>query len=72
MQHPSDSHEIFLTGATGFIGSGLLAKWLVTEPSTRINLLARSRRGERPESRIARVLGEIMPEADARELERRI
>jgi len=64
--------EVFLTGATGFIGSGLLGKWLAVEPDVRVNLLVRGRRGERPQDRVARVLAETCPGMDVAGLAGRV
>ena len=64
--------EIFLTGATGFIGSSLLAKWLEAEPDAAVTLLVRPRRGVEPRDRAARLLAEICPERDARALAGRV
>lgn len=53
--------EIFLTGATGFIGSGLLQHFLeITD--ARIHLLIRPRRDRTPRDRIDRVLAELFPD----------
>jgi thioester reductase-like protein len=62
------STRVFLTGATGFIGSGLLQKWLAEEPDAEIALLARSRKGSSPGERIERVLAELYPETDIKPL----
>jgi thioester reductase-like protein len=64
--------EIFLTGATGFIGSSLLHKWLTTRPDVRVNLLVRSRRDESPQVRVERILGEVSPARDASSLGQRV
>jgi thioester reductase-like protein len=52
---------LFLTGASGFIGSGLLEKWLLEEPSVEVAVLVRRRREQAPEDRIRRILTEIFP-----------
>jgi thioester reductase-like protein len=64
--------EILLTGATGFIGSGLLAKWLRAEPDLKFAVLARGRRGESPTARMERILGELSPEAEGQSVLRRV
>ena len=58
-------NRIFLTGATGFIGSGVLQDWLVHEPDTEISILVRARRGADPQTRARRLLQDILlsPEA---------
>ena len=63
--------ELFLTGATGFIGSSLLQKWL-NSSDVKFNLLARSRREESPEDRIKRVLAELYPNTDVSRFSERI
>lgn len=55
--------EVFLTGATGYIGAGLLQKWL-TSTDTTLNLLVRGKRGVDPLDRISLVLMELFPETD--------
>jgi thioester reductase-like protein len=65
------SEEIFLTGVTGFVGSGLLQKWLTSSDAV-FHLLARGRRNESPQKRIENLLGELFPDADVTELARRI
>lgn len=55
---------LFLTGASGFIGSSLLQKWLLEEPAAEIVLLVRRRREQNPRDRIKRMLAEIFPDAD--------
>ncbi len=54
--------EVFLTGATGYIGSSLLQKWLTATDST-FNLLVRDKRGVQPRERISHVLEELFPDA---------
>jgi thioester reductase-like protein len=74
-KHPAsrtDGAEIFLTGATGFIGSSLLAKWLDAEPDARVTLLVRPRRGVDPQVRAAQLLTEICPGSDAAVLADRV
>jgi thioester reductase-like protein len=56
---------LFLTGASGFVGSSLLGKWLLEEPAVEIVLLVRRRRDVSPEDRIKRMLAEIFPGIDA-------
>jgi len=53
--------ELFLTGATGFIGSGLLQRWLETTDA-RLHLLIRPRRDQDPQRRLDAVLGELYPD----------
>lgn len=66
------SEQIFLTGATGFIGGGLLQDLLLREPLARVTLLVRSRRGEHPRERVKRLLAEIRPAAGADALPDRV
>jgi thioester reductase-like protein len=56
--------SVFLTGATGFIGSSFLKELLAAGPDGQIILLVRSRRGETPADRIKRVLAELGPEME--------
>ncbi len=63
--------DIFLTGSTGFIGSGLLQKWLAATDA-RFHLLVRSRRDESPRSRIGKILGELYPQGSASRLRSRL
>ena len=53
--------ELFLTGATGFIGSGLLQQWLEATDA-RFHLLVRSRRDKKPWARIDGILGDLYPD----------
>ncbi|MDI6809648.1 MAG: SDR family oxidoreductase [Candidatus Eisenbacteria bacterium] len=55
--------ELFLTGATGYIGASLLQKWLASTDA-RLNLLVRSRRGVKPLERISKVLRELYPDTE--------
>ncbi len=54
--------ELFLTGATGFIGSSILQKWL-DDSDARVTLLARAKRGVEPRERLRALLGELYPGA---------
>jgi len=54
---PSD---LFLTGATGFIGSGLLQHWLETT-AAQLYLLIRPRRDQDPQSRLEKILQALYP-----------
>ena len=63
--------ELFLTGATGFIGSGLLQHWLETTDA-RLHLLVRPRRDEDPRSRVETLLGDLYPEGAADRVRSRI
>lgn len=63
--------EIFLTGATGYIGSSLLLKWL-DSTDIKLNLLVRSKHDEGPQDRIKRVLAEISPDKDFSHFSKRI
>jgi thioester reductase-like protein len=63
---------LFLTGASGFIGSSLLEKWLVEEPSVEIAVLVRQRHDLGPQTRIGRILAEIFPGADTTGLSNRV
>ena len=65
------TEEIFLTGATGFIGSSLLQKWLDSSDA-RLNLLVRRRREESPRQRIERALGELYPHSDSSRFSKRM
>jgi thioester reductase-like protein len=65
------SSELFLTGATGFIGGGLLQKWLDTTQA-RLSLLVRPRRDEDSTSRIEKVLGDLYPDGGTSHLRSRI
>jgi len=51
-------NEVFLTGATGYIGSHLLKTWL-EKTDQRINLLVRRRRNLSPQDRIAMAMRDI-------------
>jgi len=53
--------ELFLTGATGFIGSGLLQHWLETTDA-RLHLLIRPRRDQDPQSRLEEALETLYPD----------
>jgi long-chain acyl-CoA synthetase len=55
--------ELFLTGATGYIGSSLLKKWL-DETDMAISLLVRSRRDRSPAERLQALLEELYPGSD--------
>lgn len=68
----ADADHIFLTGATGFIGSGLLQKLLLAEPAAAITLLVRSRRGEKPRDRIGKLLAELSAGAEAAVADNRV
>jgi thioester reductase-like protein len=63
--------DIFLTGATGFIGSGLLEKWLAATDA-RLHLLARPRHDEDPHGRIEKILNALYPDSRASHLRSRI
>jgi thioester reductase-like protein len=63
--------EIFLTGATGYIGSSLLRKWL-DSTDVKLNLLVRTRHGESPFHRIKDVVSELYPDKDAARFSDRI
>ena len=55
------SADLFLTGATGFIGRSLLQKWL-DSTDTHIHLLVRGRREESPAERMEQVLIQTYPD----------
>jgi thioester reductase-like protein len=55
--------ELFLTGATGYIGSSLLQTWL-TDTGGTLNLLVRGKRDVNPKDRISLVLMELFPDTD--------
>lgn len=57
--------ELFLTGATGFIGSSLLQKWLDCSDA-RITILVRPKRGEEPQQRAQRLLDQLYPADEAK------
>lgn len=52
---------IFLTGATGFLGSQLLGRLLVTYPDLSIALLVRSAYRKSSQERVDRILSELFP-----------
>ena len=54
--------QVFLTGATGFIGSSLLQKWL-DSTDARLHLLTRGRRQQTTKERILAVLAGLYPPA---------
>lgn len=56
--------EIFLTGATGYIGASLLQKWLMSTDAV-FNLLVRSKRGMEPTERVSGVLSELFSDTEA-------
>ncbi len=62
---------LFLTGATGYIGSSLLKKWL-DDTGMEIDLLVRSRREKSPGDRVQATLEELYPGADTESLAERI
>ncbi|MFZ1947036.1 MAG: SDR family oxidoreductase [bacterium] len=57
--------SVFLTGATGFIGSSFLEELLAAQPDARITLLVRCRKSESPPDRMKRVLAELGPDVEA-------
>ncbi len=52
------SEWVLLTGATGFVGQALVAKWL-RDSDARLGLLVRGRRDETPERRVEKALREF-------------
>ncbi len=54
--------QVFLTGATGFIGSSLLQKWL-DSTDARLHLLTRGKRQQTTQERILAVLAGLYPPA---------
>ena len=65
------SDTVFLTGATGYIGSGLLQTWL-EKTDAAIVVLARGKRGASPRARVEAALAALIPDADARRFEKRL
>ena len=65
------TEELFLTGATGYIGSNLLTEWLESTDVI-LNLLIRSKHEECPHDRIMGVLAELCPDKDLSPLSSRI
>jgi len=63
--------EIFITGATGFIGGSFLQTWL-NETDVKVNLLVRSKKGVNPKSRAHEVLTGLFPEADISTFSQRV
>lgn len=63
--------ELFLTGATGYIGSSILQKWL-DRTDVKLDLLVRRRREESPEERVDRVLAEMYGDGDISRFSERI
>ena len=63
--------EMFLTGATGFIGGSLLQKWLNSSDAG-FNLLVRSKHEESPQDRIKKRLAELYPNTDSSRFSERI
>jgi len=65
------SKELLLTGATGFIGSSLLQRWLDSSDA-HITLLVRAKRGKTPEQRARGLLDQLGASTDAPALAERI
>ena len=65
------SGELFLTGATGYIGGSLLHTWLV-QTDVRVNLLVRSRHGEDPRQRIEQAIAQLNPDPQVRCFSKRL
>lgn len=65
------TREMFLTGATGYIGSSLLQKWL-NSSDVKFNLLVRSKHEESPQNRIKSVLAELYANTDVSRFSERI
>jgi long-chain acyl-CoA synthetase len=63
--------ELFLTGATGYIGSSILQKWL-DSTDVRLNLLVRRRHEEGPEDRLDRVLAGVYGDGEISRFSERI
>jgi len=63
--------DIFLTGATGFIGGSFLQKWL-NETDLKVTLLVRSKKGVAPQARVREGLTTLFPEADISTLSERV
>ena len=63
--------EIFITGATGFIGGSILQKWL-NGTDLKVNLLVRSKKGVNPKSRTYEVLTGLFPETDISAFSQRV
>ena len=62
---------VFLTGATGYIGTSLLRKWLESSEAALV-LLVRGKHGEDPATRIGSSLAALYPAADAARFSARI
>lgn len=65
------AENVFLTGATGYIGTSLLQKWLESSEA-RLILLVRGKHGESPEKRIMDSLKALYPAGDAGRFSSRI
>jgi thioester reductase-like protein len=63
--------ELFLTGATGFIGSGLLQQWL-DGTDARITALVRPKRGVEPGQRVRELLSQLYAESEIGALAERV
>ncbi|MDD4856766.1 MAG: SDR family oxidoreductase [Candidatus Krumholzibacteria bacterium] len=65
------NETVFLTGATGYIGTSLLQKWLESSDA-RLVLLVRGKHGENPGKRIEDSLAKLYPGGDERRFSARI
>jgi thioester reductase-like protein len=65
------NETVFLTGATGYIGTSLLQKWLESSDA-RLVLLVRGKHGENPGKRIEDSLAKLYPEGNERRFSARI
>ena len=65
------SDTVFLTGATGYIGSSLLQTWL-EKTDAKIVVLAREKRGAKPLARVENALAGLSPARGERALPARI
>ena len=65
------TETILLTGATGYIGTSLLQKWLESSDA-RLVLLVRGKHDENPRKRIEDTLAKLYPAGDGRDFAKRI
>lgn len=63
---------IFLTGATGFVGSNLIPRILKNDPTTRLVLLIRGNSDSEAEKRLDEMLWASSPEIDFNQVKKRI
>ncbi len=51
--------QLLMTGATGFLGRHIVRELLARRPDAHLHLIARERRGESPQQRVARLFGDL-------------